>query len=321
MSEVGKVDISIIIPVYYSADIFPVLYERLVLTLDKLSLSFEIVAVVDGCTDESAAVIAHIHNLDPRVKLIEFSRNFGNQMAITAGLRFSVGGTVIVIDDDLEDPPEIIADLVAKADEGFDVVYAVRRKREISWLRHRIFKLYYRLFSNLSNFEVPEDVGDYCLMRRPIVDVLNAMPESHRYIRGLRSWAGFRQTGIPYNRQARHSGQSRFNLAGYFKFAFDGIFSFSHMPLMLSTYLGFFISLISFLLGIWFVIAKWIGLLPDVPGWSSITVIILFIGGVQLLSIGLLGQYIGRIYDEVKKRPPYVISRVVGLSLDDSGKN
>ncbi|MEZ5503558.1 MAG: glycosyltransferase family 2 protein [Halioglobus sp.] len=315
MKTSGKVEISIVIPVYYSANIFRSLYGRLVGTLEELSRSFEIIAVVDGCADDSAAVIADVHAQDPRVKLIEFSRNFGNQMAITAGLRYSTGNIVVVIDDDLEDPPEVIPHLLAKAEEGYDVVYAVRRKREISLLRHGMFKLYYRIFSKLSNFDVPEDVGDFCLMRRPIVDVLNAMPESHRYIRGLRSWAGFRQTGIEFDREVRHSGQSGFNLVRYLRFAFDGIFSFSHVPLMLSTYLGFFISLISFLLGIWFVVAKLLGLLPDVPGWSSIAVFILFIGGVQLLSVGVLGQYIGRIYDEVKKRPPYIIRRALGVEV------
>ncbi|MGY8790680.1 MAG: hypothetical protein ACKVKR_10460, partial [Pseudomonadales bacterium] len=157
---------------------------------------------------------------------------------------------------------------------------------------------------------VPEDVGDYCLMRRPIVDVLNSMPESHRYIRGLRSWAGFRQTGIQFNREARHSGQSGFNLVRYLRFAFDGIFSFSHVPLVLSTYLGFIISSISFLVGFVFVVAKLMGLLPDIPGWTSVLVLILFTGGVQMLSVGILGQYIGRIYDEAKRRPPYIVSLI-----------
>jgi dolichol-phosphate mannosyltransferase len=313
-----KIEISIVIPVFYSAAIFPALYERLVSTLETLFSSFEIIAVVDGCTDNSAAVIAGIHASDSRVKLIEFSRNFGNQMAITAGLRKSTGDMVVVIDDDLEDPPEFIPALVAKSREGFDVVYAVRRKREISWLRHQIFRSYYKIFSKLSNFEVPEDVGDYCLMRRPIVDVLNSMSESHRYVRGLRSWAGFRQTGIQFDRELRHSGRSGFNLVRYLRFAFDGIFSFSHVPLQLSTYLGFFISLVSFLLGIWFLVAKLMGLLPDVPGWSSMAVFILFIGGVQLLSVGVLGQYIGRIYDEVKKRPPYIIKHSLGFDVEET---
>jgi dolichol-phosphate mannosyltransferase len=308
-----KIELSIVIPVYYSAAIFPTLYERLIATLEGFSGSFEIIAVVDGCTDTSAEVISGYNRRDPRVKLIEFSRNFGNQMAITAGLRNAKGDMVVVIDDDLEDPPEFIPELVKKAREGFDVVYAVRTRREISWLQHKIFKAYYRVFSKLSNFNVPEDVGDFCLMRRPVVDALNSMPESHRYVRGLRSWAGFRQTGIGFDRQVRHSGQSGFTLARYSKFAFDAIFSFSHTPLFLSTYLGFAISLISFVLGIGFVIAKIMGFLPDVPGWASMVVIVLFSGGIQLLSIGVLGQYIGRIYDEVKKRPPYIVKRSLGL--------
>lgn len=316
MKKSAKVTLSVVIPVYYSATIFPSLYQRLVKTLESCTDSFEIIAIVDGCTDNSADVIAQTNSHDPRVKLIEFSRNFGNQMAITAGLRHANGEMVVVIDDDLEDPPEFISELVKKANEGFDVVYAVRRKREISRFQHFMFRSYYRVFAKLSNFDVPQDVGDFCLMRRPVVDALNAMPESHRYVRGLRLWTGFRQTGIKFDRELRHSGQSGFNLIGYFRFALDGIFSFSHMPLLLSTYLGFLISFLSFLLGISFLVAKIMGLLPDVPGWASMAVIILFGGGVQLLSIGILGQYIGRIYDEVKGRPPYIIGRSVGLEQE-----
>ncbi|MDG2045648.1 MAG: glycosyltransferase family 2 protein [Halioglobus sp.] len=318
MIKLEKIELSVVIPVYHSAAIFPTLYERLVTTLEGFSDSFEIIAVVDGCTDNSADVIANVNKSDARVKLIEFSRNFGNQMAITAGLQYAKGDTVIVIDDDLEDPPEVIPGLVKKSQEGFDVVYAVRKKRHISWLQHRIFKAYYTIFSKLSNYHVPEDVGDFCLMRRPVVDALNAMPESHRYVRGLRSWAGFRQTGFEFDRQARHSGRSGFSLAGYSRFAFDAIFSFSHTPLFVSTYLGFAIALISFLLGIGFVVAKLLGLLPDVPGWASLVVIVLFSSGIQLLSIGVLGQYIGRIYDEVKKRPPYIVKRSLGLEMGTS---
>ena len=312
------VEISIVIPVYYSASIFPVLYERLVKTLEEVSSAYEIIAVVDGCTDQSATIIAEINARDPRVKMIEFSRNFGNQMAITAGLRYSSGDFVVVIDDDLEDPPELIPQLVARANEGFDVVYAVRKKREISWLRHAVFRAYYRVFSKLSDVDVTEDVGDFCLMRRPVVDVLNSMPESHRYIRGLRSWAGFKQTGVEFDRDARHSGESGFDLAHYFKFASDGIFSFSQVPLILSTYLGFFISLLSFLVGGYFLVAKLTGTSMDVPGWASIVVSVLFIGGVQLLFIGVLSQYIGRIYDEVKNRPPYIVRHSLGFKIDDA---
>lgn len=305
--------LSVVIPVYYSADIFPTLYERLRASLEPLEIPFEIIAVVDGCTDRSAQVIAQIHERDGRVKLIEFSRNFGNQMAITAGLRHSTGEWVVVIDDDLEDPPEVIPDLVARAKEGFDVVYAVRKSRRISGPRHAVFKSYYRLLRQLTNIEVQEDVGDFCLMRRPVVDILNAMPEHHRYIRGLRAWTGFRQSGVEFDREARHSGDSGFNLRRYLHFAFDGIFAFSHVPLILSTYLGLAISVVSFLLGTWFIIARITGISGDVPGWASTVVSVLFIGGVQLLCIGILSQYVGRIYDEVKRRPPYIIRHAVGF--------
>lgn len=313
----GTPSLSVVVPVYYSAAIFPTLYKRLVKTLAEITDHFEIIAVVDGCIDNSAAVIAAIHEKDPRVKLIEFSRNFGNQMAITAGLRHTVGDMVVVIDDDLEDPPEMIAELVAKAQSGYDVVYATRRKREISRLKAFIFKSYYRLFNHLSNFEIAENTGDFCLMRRQVVDVLNSMPESNRYVRGLRSWAGFRQTGVEFDREARHSGDSGFSIARYFRFAFDGILSFSQVPLLLSTYLGFAISLFSFLIGGWFLIAKLTGLAPNVPGFASIVLSVLFIGGVQLLFIGVLSQYVGRIYDEVKRRPQYIVKHSLGFEADD----
>lgn len=313
MSEPAVV-ISVIVPVYYSAGIFPHLYARVVEALRPLTEAFEIIAVVDGCTDESARVVADIHDRDPRVKLIEFSRNFGNQMAISAGLQHCAGEFVVVIDDDLEDPPELIPALYARALEGYDVVYAKRRTREISRLQGLLFKGYYSLFSRISNFDIPEDVGDYCLMRRQVVDVLNSMPERHRYVRGLRAWTGFRQSGVEFDRASRHSGRSGFSLGSYLRFAFDGIYSFSYFPLMLSVYLGFLVSAVSLVLAVVFLVAKLLGMLPDVPGWASLAVIVLFIGGVQLLSVGAVGQYVGRIYDEVKQRPPYVIKRAVGIA-------
>jgi dolichol-phosphate mannosyltransferase len=309
--------LSVVIPVYNSEQIFPVLYKLLVEVLEREGHPFEIIAVVDGCMDHSADVVAEHCVRDPRVKMIEFSRNFGNQMAITAGLRASQGEYVVVMDDDLEDPPEVISDLLAKAAEGFEVVYAVRKKREISALKYRVYKLYYFIFSKLSNYDIPQNVGDFCIMHRMVVDVLNSMPENNRYIRGLRSWSGFQQTGIEFDRRTRHSGKSGFSLAKYFKFGFDGLFSFSYKPLLLMTYLGMFLSSFSFLLALTFIILKLANKLPDVQGWASITVIILFLGGIQLLSIGVLGQYVGRIYDEVKKRPGFIIKRSVGVETSN----
>ena len=310
----NKVDLSVVIPVYYSARIFPELYRRLVAVLEGLKCSFEIIAVVDGCADESANVVVTHNAMDSRVKLIEFSRNFGNQIAISAGLRKSRGEYVVVMDDDLEDPPELIPALMERARQGYEVVYTERSKREISWLRHGLFHAYYRVFSKLSSYKVPEDVGDFSLMHRTVVEVLNNMPESHRYVRGLRSWAGFRQTGLEYDRESRHSGDSGFTLSRYVRFAADGIFSFSQLPLQLVTYIGFTFSFISFLLALYFLIGKLSGFLQDVPGWASLAVSILFIGGLQMLSIGVLGQYVGRIYDEVKRRPQYIVRQELGFN-------
>jgi|APSaa5957512535_1039671.scaffolds.fasta_scaffold18689_3 polyisoprenyl-phosphate glycosyltransferase len=307
------INISIVIPVYNSAKIFPFLCEQLVTTLESAVDSFEIIAVVDGCSDNSAEVVAQHSEKDSRVKLIEFSRNFGNQMAITAGLQASRGDMVVVMDDDLEDPPDIIPRLIQKAEEGYEVVYAVRKERKISTIRHAVYKAYYRALNKFSSFEIPEDVGDFCLMRRPIVDVLNSMPENNRYIRGLRAWAGFSQAGVEFDRQARHSGISGFDIFRYFKFAFDGIFSFSYKPLFYVTLIGVVISISSLALALILIFLKLTARLPDVPGWASIAVSVLFIGGIQLLSIGILGQYVGRIYDEVKQRPPFIIKRSIGL--------
>lgn len=310
---VERVELSVVIPVYNSAEIFPELHRRLVETLSDTVQSYEIIAVVDGCTDNSAEVIETNIKENPHLKMVELSSNFGHQTAITAGLELSSGEMVVVMDDDLEDRPELLPKFLSKAQEGYDVVYGIRKKRKVSIYRRFAFSFFYRLLNKLSAIDMPYDSGDFCLMKRPIVEALNAMPETNRYIRGLRTWLGLKQVGIEYERGRRPTGQSGYRLINYIKLAMDGILSFSYKPLTYVSVIGFVVASASFLAGMRLIILKFMQESIDVPGWASIMVAVLFIGGVQLISVGILGQYIARIYDEVKQRPKFVIKRTIGL--------
>lgn len=306
--------LSVVIPVYRSAEIFPELYKRLIAALEPIVETFEIVAVADGNADGAADVIAAIHTRDPRVKLIELSRNFGHQVAVSAGLEHAAGQMIVVMDDDLEDPPEIIPKLMAKADEGFDLVYGIRKRRKVGLAKRALYCLFYRFINSISSIDIPYDSGDFCLMRRPVVDALNRMPEKNRFIRGLRCWAGYRQTGFTYERDARFSGKSSYSMRGYFKFAMDGILSFSYRPLAMVSLVGFTTASFGFIYAIWAIYSRLTGQMQkEAAGWTSLMVAMLFLGGVQLLSIGIIGQYIARIYDEVKRRPNYFIRRMQGV--------
>jgi glycosyltransferase involved in cell wall biosynthesis len=306
-------DLSIVVPVYNSASIFPVLYRQLVDVLEKTVASFEIIAVVDGCPDDSAKVVAGIGEQDSRVCLIELSRNFGEQAAITAGLEYARGDMVVVMDDDMEDPPRIIPEFIAKAREGYDVVYGIMKKRKTVAHRRFFYSSYYRLLNMLTDIKMPRDAGSYSLMTRPVVDQINAMPESNRYVRGMRTWVGFNQIGLEYERDERYEGRSGYNLRKYFRFALDAILSFSYRPLDWLSIIGALISFGSFIFGLSLIIRKWLGLVRDIPGYASIMVVQLFLGGVILLALGVIGQYIARIYDEAKRRPSYVVKRSLGF--------
>ncbi|HUT64159.1 MAG TPA: glycosyltransferase family 2 protein [Anaerolineae bacterium] len=315
---IERIELSVVIPVYNSAKIFPALYRRLVETLSNIVQSYEIIAVVDGCTDNSAEVIEMHTKENPHLKMVELSRNFGHQMAITAGLQVSSGEMVVVMDDDLEDQPELLPKFISKAQEGYDVVYGIREKRKVSIYRRVAFRFFYRLLNRLSAIDMPYDSGDFCLMKRPIVDALNAMPETNRYIRGLRTWLGLKQVGIEYERGRRPAGRSGYRLINYIKLAMDGILSFSYKPLTYVSVIGFVVASASFLVGMRLLVLKLIGETIIIAGWASIMVAVLFIGGVQLISIGILGQYIARIYDEVKQRPKFIIKRTIGLEKEDA---
>lgn len=303
-------ELSIVIPVYNSERIFPELYRRLTQALEGVVASFEIVAVVDGCQDQSYNVIQALHQKDGRVKAMEFSRNFGHQVAITAGLSVASGELVAVMDDDLEDPPELLASFIAKIREGYDVVYGIRRRRRRSWLYRLLYRAFYRLLGKLVDINIPNDAGDFCVMRRQIVEILNSMPERNRYLRGLRAWAGFNQIGVDYDRDERYASASGYSLRKYFALACDAIFSFSYKPLVYMSFVGGGLALISFIYGARIAIS---GKSPIAPGWASLFVAILFLSGIQLISIGIIGQYLIRIYDEIKNRPRFIAKRTLGL--------
>lgn len=306
-------ELSVVIPVYNSAAIFPELYARLVAALADVVGSFELIAVLDGCVDGSYEVVAAHAARDPRVKLIEFSRNFGHQAAISAGLQAATGERVAIIDDDLEDPPEVLRLLYLKAVEGYEVVYGVRKRRKRSAVHRLLYRTFYRLLGRLVETRMPYDAGDFCVMARQVVDVLNRMPERNRYLRGLRAWSGFRQTGLDYDRGSRFAGDTGYSILKYLGLALDAIFSFSYKPLKVVSVFGAIVALTSFAAGARLILYKFLGRIDDVPGWASLLVSVLFLSGIQLLSIGIVGEYIARIYDEVKQRPEYIVNRTVGF--------
>jgi glycosyltransferase involved in cell wall biosynthesis len=306
--------ISVVVPVYNEQEVIEALHSRLLQVLAPDLASFEVVFVNDGSKDLSPQMLDQISRSDSRFKAVHFSRNFGHQAAVTAGLHAVSGQTVVVIDADLQDPPELIHQMIDKWDEGFDVVYAQKKRREgIGPLKRFAYYIYYRILGSLSDVEVPPDTGDFCLMDRQIVDLLNAMPERNRYVRGLRAWLGFRQTAILFERPARFAGETKYPFKRMVGLAIDGILSLSKAPLRLAMYLGFFASAISFILLLAFIAERLFGPSQLARGWASTIVVILFLGGIQLICLGVIGEFIGRIYDEVKQRPLYVVGRSTGF--------
>lgn len=304
---------SIVIPVYNeSAGIAP-LFERVRSVADRIGEGVEIILVDDGSRDGSADTLDRLHERDPRFKAIHFSRNFGHQIAITAGLEWARGDTVTVMDADLQDPPEVIPDFIAKWREGFEVVFGVRRHREgETFFKKATAKAFYRLIRRLTQVDIPVDTGDFRLMDRKAVDAFLRLPERHRFIRGLVSWVGFRQTGVPYDRASRSHGETHYPLRKMLKFAIDGVTSFSTFPLQLATYVGVGTAALSFL-GILYVLYSKFVTHATIQGWASLMVVVLFLGGVQLLALGILGEYLGRTFDETRRRPLYFVARATGF--------
>jgi polyisoprenyl-phosphate glycosyltransferase len=304
---------SIVIPVYNEAEVLPSLYDRLTRVMEGLVEPYEIIFVNDGSQDDSTLLLRDFQARDERVKFVNFSRNFGHQIAITAGLDYSSGQAAVVMDADLQDPPEVIPQLIEQWRKGYDVVFAVRAKRQGEGLFKRATAaIFYRLLRRMTATEIPLDAGDFRLMSRRAVEALQSIRERNRFIRGLAGWIGFRQASVTFVRDVRQLGETKYPLKKMLRFALNGLLSFSLVPLQLASYLGFLISSIGF-----FYIAYAIGLklFTDrvVLGWTSVMVAVLFLGGVQLISLGILGEYIGRIYEEVKQRPLYVVDEAKGF--------
>ena len=305
-------ELSLVIPVFNEAETLPALVDRLTKVLKGLTDSYEIIFVDDGSTDHSISVLEGYRSRDPRVKILQFSRNFGHQVAITAGLDCACGDATVVMDSDLQDPPEVIPQLWAKWKEGYEVVYAVRECREgEGWFKLATAAAFYRVLRSLTDLDVPSDAGDFRLLDRDAREAFCQMRERHRYVRGMSGWIGFRQTGVPYRRESRHAGGTKYPLRKMIKLAFDAITSFTLKPLKFATYLGFSISALSFCYIVYALYRKFTG--HTEIGWTSLIVAIFFLGGVQLLSIGIVGEYVGRIYEESKRRPLYVVRRAEGI--------
>jgi len=305
---------SVVAPVYNEEQLLPEFYRRTAAMLEALGEPFEIVLVNDGCRDRSPEIMRKLHAQDPRVKVVNFSKNFGHQLAITAGIDHARGAAVVVIDSDLQDPPEVIPELINRWQEGYQVVYAVRAEREgETWFKQITARTFYRLIARITNVNIPVDTGDFRLMDRRVVDALGSMREQHRFMRGMSAWVGFKQAGVPYKRDARSAGETKYPFRKMFKFALDGITSFSYLPLQLATYTGFSITILS-LIGI--VLTIILRLIPGVyafEGQATTLVTVLFLGGVQLIFLGIIGEYLGRIYDEVKNRPLYIVAETLGF--------
>ena len=303
---------SIIAPVYNENEVLPELVTRVREVMDTTGESWELVLVDDGSIDGSTQSIRGFGKQDQRVRPVIFARNFGHQLAVTAGLDYSRGQAVVIIDADLQDPPEVILDLIAKWREGYEVVYAVRAEREgESWFKLFTASLFYRIIYSITDVDIPMDTGDFRLLDRKVVNVIGQMRERHRFLRGMSVWVGFHQTGVEYRRSARYAGETKYPFKKMFKFALDAITSFSYFPLQVATYLGFISAGLS-ILAIPVVIAMRLAGSQAFFGQATTLIAVLFLGGVQLISLGILGEYIGRLYDEAKGRPLYIVTEAPG---------
>lgn len=299
---------SIIAPIYNEVDNLPVLYSRVSEVMNGTEEAWELILVDDGSKDGSNEVIRKLASADERVRPVIFARNFGHQIAVTAGLDYSRGDAVIIIDADLQDPPEVIHDLIAKWREGYEVVYAVRKEREgETWFKKTTAALFYRIIYRITDVKIPLDTGDFRLIDRKVVNIMSKMRERHRFLRGIGAWVGFKQIGVEYNRAARFAGETKYPLKKMLKLALNAITGFSYFPLQVATYIGFISAGLS-ILAIPVVIVLRLISAPQLTGQATTLIMVLFLGGVQLISIGIIGEYIGRIYDEVKGRPLYIVA-------------
>lgn len=311
--------ISVVIPCYNEEMVLPELFRRVTAAAAAWDCEWEVICVNDGSTDRTWELITRQHGADPHWRGLSLSRNFGHQAAISSGLYHTDGDAVILLDADLQDAPEVLSRFIEQWRAGFDVVYGIRKQRKESLLKRACYWAFYRILTRMALTHIPLDSGDFCLMDRRVVEVLKRMPERNRFVRGLRAWVGFRQVGVEYERDARAAGTAKYTFRKLVRLALDGLFSFSSVPLTLVSQAGLWISGLA-LVGILWVLAtklfsEFFARLgfPPVQGFTTIVISILFLGGIQLLSIGIIGEYLGRVYDEVKRRPPWVVADTAGL--------
>lgn len=310
--------LSVVIPIYNESSNILMLHERLHHVLDSLKLPYELIFINDGSHDNSIDLLRQLAKLDEKVKYIDFSRNFGHQVAVSAGLQHAKGEKIVIIDADLQDPPELIADLLEKSNEGYEVVYAKRiaRKGE-TWLKKQTAKLFYRILKAITNIEIPLDTGDFRIMDRKVVEILNKMPEKHKFLRGQIAWVGFRQSFIEYERAERQSGSTGYTYRKMLRFALDGITAFSDLPLKIVTWFGFLVSFVAFIVILFAFYSRFITQDYE-KGWTSIMVSVLFIGGIQMIAIGIIGEYLSRMNSDIRKRPLYIVK---DSNLDNLDEN
>jgi polyisoprenyl-phosphate glycosyltransferase len=321
--------ISVVIPAYNEEDGIAEMYRRIVAAAPTWGEAFEILIVDDGSRDRTLEICEEIGAVDSRFKVISLSRNFGHQAAVSAGLMHARGNIVTVMDADLQDPPEELLPFIQKIHEGWDVVYAIRTQRKEGLVKRFCYRTYYRILKRLAVLDIPLDAGDFCVMRGEVVDAINQLPERNRFVRGLRSWVGFRQTGMTYERQARFAGEPKYNFPKLFKLAIDGITNFSYRPLQLIMSVGLFLAVACILVAIFIVIQylqNWtiFGFNPhNARGWTSTIFVILFLSAVNLVCMGILGEYIGRLFEEVKRRPSWIVKRHINFPdmLKQPGSN
>ncbi|WP_339204033.1 glycosyltransferase family 2 protein [Paenibacillus sp. FSL K6-3182] len=317
----SAVKYSIIVPMYNEEEVIEHTYERLKLVMDSTNECYELIFVNDGSKDRTVELISMICDFDPNVRMINFSRNFGHQIAISAGMDYAQGDAIVVIDADLQDPPEVIIDMIAKWKEGFEVVYGKRLKRKGETMFKKITaKLFYRTLRSLTNVDIPVDTGDFRLIDRKVCDVLRGLKEKNRFVRGLVSWIGFRQTMVEYEREERFAGETKYPLKKMISFAIDGITSFSYKPLKIATYVGFTLSITSFLY-LLVVIFQKLFTGTTIAGWASIVAVNLLFNGIILMLLGIIGEYIGRIYEESKNRPLYIVREAQGFPAKEDNQS
>jgi polyisoprenyl-phosphate glycosyltransferase len=312
--------VSVVIPVYNERENLPTLAAEMHPVLDVAAGgSFEVLFVDDGSRDGSSALLDELNRRDPRYKVIHFSRNFGHQAALQAGLDAAAGDAVVLMDADLQDPPELLSQFIARWHEGFDVVYAIRRRRKETAWKRLAYRTFYRTMRVIAEIDAPLDAGDFCLMDRRVVEALVALREHNRFLRGLRSWVGFRQTGIEYDRPARNAGEPKYTLRKLLSLAASGYLGFSAVPLRVAAWLGLLAAAAGFALAVWAIFEK-LASHATPQGWTSTMAVILFVGGVQLIILGVIGEYLARVYDEVRQRPLYVVSARVGFADTQDGR-